>query len=127
MTQSFQPIQAAGLYLRLLVARQAELLAELKARRDEIDELLKPVPGADQPAMAQESSVAEKVTAMEMGELSRINEALKKIRTGTYGLCEGCSSSIPAARLKVVPWAERCRECEAPAANEPFEAIGRAS
>jgi len=125
MKQSIQPVQAAGLFLRLLVGRQAELLAELNSTRDHTDGLREPVPEADQPAAAQSSSITQRLSAIESTELGRVNEALKKIRTGTYGVCESCRSSIPLARLKVIPWAERCRDCEAPAPQERLEEAGR--
>ena len=46
--------------------------------------------------------------------------ALKKLDEGTFGLCEACleegkpktKSSIPKARLKAIPWAANCIECE---------------
>jgi DnaK suppressor protein len=126
MTQSIQPIQAAGLYLRLLVGRQAELLTELNAGRREVDELREPVAESDQPALAQQSRVTQRLSALESTELSRINDALKKIRTGTYGICERCGSSIATARLKAIPWAEHCLECaEVPVRDEQLETIGK--
>ncbi len=44
--------------------------------------------------------------------LHDIDEALAKISEGTYGLCEGCDKKIPKARLKVVPHARLCIECQ---------------
>jgi DnaK suppressor protein len=52
--------------------------------------------------------------------LEEIDEALKRIELGTYGLCETCiaaglpatKSSIPKTRLKIIPFARNCIECE---------------
>ncbi len=46
-------------------------------------------------------------------ELDNINEALLKLREGTYGMCEECGCDIPMKRLQAVPFALYCRDCQA--------------
>ncbi|MCA9063452.1 MAG: hypothetical protein KDA96_10345 [Planctomycetaceae bacterium] len=54
------------------------------------------------------------------GLLSEISEALKRLEDGQYGICESCKeqgrpesrSRIPKARLKAIPYARNCVECE---------------
>ncbi len=47
------------------------------------------------------------------GRLARtIEEALSRLRRGTYGICEACSRPIARARLNAVPWTGLCRECK---------------
>ncbi len=43
--------------------------------------------------------------------LNKIDEALRKINEGTYGLCEDCGDEISKERLKVIPFALCCVEC----------------
>jgi DnaK suppressor protein len=112
MRHSMDVVEASAPYRRALIQRQAELLVELKLKREEIAELPEPVPEDDQPAAAQESSVSRELTSLEAGELSRVNAALVRMTSGTYGVCERCGSPIPAARLKAIPWAEHCHRCE---------------
>ena len=38
----------------------------------------------------------------------RIQDALARMRDGSYGRCSDCDKPIPSARLALVPWAERC-------------------
>ncbi|MFN4212896.1 MAG: TraR/DksA family transcriptional regulator [Microgenomates group bacterium] len=38
--------------------------------------------------------------------------ALNKISKGSYGLCERCHQPIALARLKLIPEARYCIECE---------------
>ena len=38
----------------------------------------------------------------------RIEDAFGRMRDGSYGKCRDCEQEIPLARLKLVPWAERC-------------------
>jgi DnaK suppressor protein len=44
--------------------------------------------------------------------LRAIEEALARIRQGTYGVCVVCKQSISEARLEAVPWARHCRDCK---------------
>ncbi|HUV29583.1 MAG TPA: TraR/DksA C4-type zinc finger protein [Acidobacteriota bacterium] len=41
-----------------------------------------------------------------------IDEALQRIKDGTYGKCESCGKQIGADRLKAVPHARMCIECK---------------
>ncbi len=44
--------------------------------------------------------------------LRAIDEALERIDDGTYGKCESCNKSIPKDRLKAIPHASLCIECQ---------------
>ena len=47
------------------------------------------------------------------GRLARaIEEALARMKLGTYGVCEVCKQPISKARLEAVPWTHVCRECK---------------
>jgi DnaK suppressor protein len=56
----------------------------------------------------------------EQGVLDEIEEALQRIDNESYGICAGCQeagrtmakSIIPKARLRVIPYARNCVECE---------------
>jgi DnaK suppressor protein len=45
-------------------------------------------------------------------KLLKIDEALRKIREETYGKCEDCGEDINTERLKVLPFAIYCRDCQ---------------
>ena len=52
----------------------------------------------------------------ELGEqgwqkLKQVDVAIEKIAEEEYGICAQCESSIPEARLKVVPYTEFCTQC----------------
>jgi DnaK suppressor protein len=42
--------------------------------------------------------------------LRDIDDALRKIEEGSYGVCEVCGEPIGAARLSAIPWAKLCIE-----------------
>lgn len=41
-----------------------------------------------------------------------LDDALKKIGEGTYGICEQCKGRISKTRLKAVPCARMCIKCQ---------------
>jgi RNA polymerase-binding protein DksA len=44
--------------------------------------------------------------------LGQVNDALVKFDKGTYGLCEDCGGRIDPARLKALPYAALCIQCQ---------------
>ena len=42
----------------------------------------------------------------------RIDRALERLTEGSYGTCDDCGDEIAEARLRALPFAERCRPCE---------------
>ena len=45
-------------------------------------------------------------------EIQAIDEALERVETGSYGVCEECGKKIPDARLEAIPYASACLECK---------------
>ncbi len=41
-----------------------------------------------------------------------VDDALKKIDEGAYGVCESCGGKINKERLKAIPYAQFCRTCK---------------
>ncbi len=41
-----------------------------------------------------------------------IQDALRRLRLGTYGTCEACGAPIPVERLEVIPHARWCVVCQ---------------
>ncbi len=99
-------------YHRLLTAKQRELLS---VQSDD----LAPVPAA-----GREGDIVDQANADAEAELQihlhksdgrlliAIEEALARIRQGTYGVCAVCKEPITKARLEAVPWTHLCRECK---------------
>jgi len=50
--------------------------------------------------------------ARESAELDAIDAALKRIESGSYGVCTDCGTDIPAARLHAAPETPRCISCQ---------------
>jgi DnaK suppressor protein len=56
--------------------------------------------------------INSQLAEVESRELASIENALERMRTGHYGVCEGCSLRIPMARLNALPYATSCIECQ---------------
>lgn len=68
---------------------------------------------ADQGTESYERERAYMLKSVEAKALREIDEALKRLAAGTYGICESCGKAIPKARLEVVPHARLCVKCAA--------------
>jgi len=44
--------------------------------------------------------------------LYELDDAVKKIEDGTFGICEECKTLITRTRLKAVPYARLCVKCQ---------------
>lgn len=55
--------------------------------------------------------------------LLKIDEALRKLNEGTYGICEDCGEAISEQRLKILPFAIYCTDCQEK--REQMEAMER--
>jgi DnaK suppressor protein len=49
---------------------------------------------------------------MKAETLNKINEALSRLEEGTYGHCFECAEEIAQPRLRALPFAVRCKDCE---------------
>jgi DnaK suppressor protein len=49
---------------------------------------------------------------MKSETLSRVDDALGRLEQGTYGNCFDCGEEIAEKRLRALPFAVRCKDCE---------------
>jgi DnaK suppressor protein len=106
----------------LLMEKRKELEAEMKALMDSrVNTTIKESTGdlssysyhmADQGTDAMEREKAFMFASKAGRLIYHVDEALQRIKDGTYGKCAKCSKQINAARLKAVPHARMCIECK---------------
>lgn len=96
-----------------LRVRRAELLQrvnvlEMAVRHDQeaLDDDF-----AEQAVQRQNDEVLSALDENCVAELRRINEALRRLDEGHFGICVACNNEIPIERLEVLPFAERCIDC----------------
>ena len=66
----------------------------------------------DQAGEERDRELSLLLTGREKEKLLAINEALEKLTEGTYGICEECGEKIGLGRLKVMPLAKFCVNCQ---------------
>jgi len=52
------------------------------------------------------------LAASALAAVEEIDDAMRKIEHGTYGLCENCHQEIPRVRLRALPFARLCVKCK---------------
>jgi DnaK suppressor protein len=67
----------------------------------------------DQAQIRSERELEFALNEHELAELQAIEDALKRIQEGVYGLCLACGVPIPHERLHAAPQALRCVSCQA--------------
>jgi RNA polymerase-binding protein DksA len=105
-------------YKKLLIEEQERLTAEHHAVNSDLAERSGELADYDDhhPADAA-SETFERTKDYALDEnyrdmLERISEALRKIDEGTYGFCDRCDRPINPERLKAIPYATMCIECQ---------------
>jgi len=91
--------------LRKALAGDLSLLRELNAQQtsgDMVDAALDSV----------QDEISSQLAEVESRELARIEYALERMREGQFGVCEGCGTGIPMARLNALPYATYCIKCQ---------------
>jgi DnaK suppressor protein len=68
---------------------------------------------ADAGSDAYDRDFALSLLSQEQDALYEIEEALKRVEAGTYGVCEMSGKAIPHARLEAIPFARFTVECQA--------------
>jgi len=68
------------------------------------------------PVESSEAGIQEDIEfaliQMKAETLNKVNEALGRLEEGAYGNCFECGEEIAHQRLRALPFAVRCRECE---------------
>ena len=91
---------------RQLMHRMTTPAAAVVARREE------PSDSGDMSEQSHEEWLFLNRNAANAEQLRQINDALQRIKDGTYGVCADCEKPISPKRLQAVPWAKYCVQCQ---------------
>jgi DnaK suppressor protein len=127
-TRPQTPKEPHGMSTHLTAGQRALLQAALTQRQHELDRRLAAhhqgasraeharqvllQDGDDAPQRDGEREVDMALSDLELQELGRVSDALRRVQAPGFGLCADCGEAIALARLKVEPWALRCVACE---------------
>jgi DnaK suppressor protein len=82
----------------------------LRRRGDQMARLAELTTGEAPSAIDEHAEIAQRLVRE---ELSEIESALARLKTGTYGSCERCGDHIPRDRLDAIPHVHTCLACAA--------------
>lgn len=58
------------------------------------------------------AGILSRLEGRQKHELDEIEDALGRLESSTFGLCEHCRRPIPLARLRAMPAARHCLDCQ---------------
>ena len=104
----------------ILLERKENILSNINNSRANIDQLKEQEINdeLDYAELVSDSFTEGMIANHQLDELKQIEESLKKIDAGTYGICDMCGVVIPLGRLKAKPFARFCTECRTVYENE---------
>ncbi len=108
------PRDAKNATRKLLMGMREKLLADISENAlpesliasNEIGDLV------DQAGDERDRELSLLLSGRDKEKLAAIDEALEKLEEGTYGTCEECGDKIGPGRLKVMPLARLCVNCQ---------------
>ena len=106
---------------QLLITEREKLAGEIKAIAQDASKSPREASGdlsgytvhmADMAADTYERELSMNLVSSEQEILYEIDDALKRLDDGSYGVCQQCSQPIAMSRLKAVPYASMCIACQ---------------
>ena len=67
---------------------------------------------ADMAADTYDRELSMNIVSSEQEILYQIDDALKRLEDGSYGICQQCNQAIVMSRLRAVPYASLCIDCQ---------------
>lgn len=101
----------------ILESRRRELTAEVRSkmknvRAENSDEAQGVLDAAETSEADIQDDIEFALIQMKTETLKKIEDALKRLEEDTYGNCFECGDEISQMRLRALPFAVRCRDCE---------------
>ena len=106
---------------QLLITERAKLAEEIKSIARDASTSPRDASGdlsaytvhmADMAADTYDRELSMNIASSEQQMLYEIDDALKRLDDGSYGVCQQCNQPIAMSRLKAVPSASLCIECQ---------------
>ena len=103
---------------RILEERRKEIMSEVqgKVRDVRTGGANSPTHGVLDAAETSEADIQDDIEfaliQMKAETLNKIEEALRRLDEGTFGYCFECGEEISERRLRALPFAVRCKDCE---------------
>src|SRR5438067_7155689 len=103
---------------QMLAERRREIQAEVQGKmRDvrtagEVGKLNEVFDAVESSEADIQEDIELALIQMKSETLNKINDALGRLEQGDYGYCFDCGEEIAEKRLRALPFAVRCKDCE---------------
>ncbi|HUQ93230.1 MAG TPA: TraR/DksA family transcriptional regulator [Bryobacteraceae bacterium] len=95
----------------ILVDKRREVMSSMGLKFDTISKTGR-VGEEDQAQMSHDEFINLRLSKIDYDVLRLINEAIDRIDSGDFGMCQRCEEPIAPRRLQVLPWAKYCVRCQ---------------
>jgi DnaK suppressor protein len=102
----------------ILEERRREIMSEVQGRMRDVREegAGSTVQGVLDSVESSEADIQDDIEfaliQMKGETLNKVNDALARLENGDYGFCFECGEEIAEKRLRALPFAVRCKDCE---------------
>jgi DnaK suppressor protein len=102
----------------ILEDRRREIMSEVQGKMRDVrtEGAGSAVQGVLDAAESSELDIQDEIEfaliQMKAETLNKIEEALHRLEEGTYGYCFECGEEVNERRLRALPFAVRCKDCE---------------
>lgn len=111
-------------FRNLLNQRMQELLSEADKTVEGMDEKENFPDPTDRASMESDRNFTLRIRDRERKLIFKIQEALRRLDEGEYGICEACGEKIAIARLKARPVTTLCIDCKSDQETEERKTRG---
>jgi len=101
-------------YRKILVKKAAEVQRSMSAQKaaQVLSREEHPHDEGDLSQQSHEEWIFLNRNTLDTKLLREVQDALRRIESGAYGVCYECEETISAKRLEAVPWAKYCVSCQ---------------
>ncbi|MCL1909564.1 MAG: TraR/DksA family transcriptional regulator, partial [Kiritimatiellaeota bacterium] len=107
----FKPDEIKG-FKNALLALLRQLVSRVNQQLDDALPIVDKINIEEDGTEAFDRVVGLEQAGLDQAKINKIREALSAIENGTYGLCQECGCKIAIVRLKALPFAYTCVECQ---------------
>jgi DnaK suppressor protein len=98
----------------LLWSKKTQLLDYRSDWEESLETLQEKEPELEETAQKEIlSRDLESLDEQSLAVVEAIDRALRKLESGSYGVCDLCGETIPDGRLEAIPWTSWCKDCAA--------------
>jgi len=98
-------------YRARLIEKRRSVLSGLGVKFDTLARMGR-VAEDDQAQISHDEFISLRINTLDYAQLRQVEEALDRLESGDFGVCQSCEEPIAPKRLHAIPWARYCVTCQ---------------